>query len=69
MVVDISVCVHPRQDVELVNVLMVGRLLTPKVVEGGDMACDVDKAIGRKQVEHERAASRVASGAFSEVCL
>ena len=67
MVVDISVCVHPRQDVELVNVLMVGRLLKPKVVGDVDMAGDVDKATGRQQVEHKRATSRAASSAFSEV--
>ena len=60
-------CVHPRQDVELVNVLMVSRLLGHKVVEDVDMAADVDQAIGRQQVEHKRAAFRAASSAFSEV--
>ena len=36
-------------DVELVSNLVIGRLLTPKVATGGDVAGDVDEAVGCKQ--------------------
>ena len=60
--------IHTRagHEVELVNVLIVVPLLTPKVVEGGDLAGDVDKATGRKPVEHERTSHRVATKAFQK---
>ena len=50
-------------DVELVNVLIVGRLLTHRVIVDDDMANDADKAIGREPVEHERTSHRAASKA------